>query len=69
MKSEWPELSYQQAYEAHQSGQKIHRAGQVFLVRPALRPPEDGLVLWVTDERTLGEHGLLLYPDGRVETR
>jgi hypothetical protein len=23
-------------------------------------------VLWVTDERTLGDHGLLLFPDGRV---
>jgi hypothetical protein len=30
---------------------------------------EEGLVLWVTDEQTLGDHGLTLFSDGRVETK
>ena len=54
---------------AYEAGQKLHLGGRVFLVRPALREPEAGLVLWITDERTLGDRGLLLFPDGRVEAR
>jgi len=60
-------IDYQQALAAYQGGHKLHRDGRIYLVRRALREPEEGLVLWVTDERTLGDHGLLLFPDGRVE--
>jgi hypothetical protein len=38
-------------------------------VRQVPRSPEEDLVLWVTDQRTLGDHGLLLFPDGRTEAR
>ncbi|MEJ2738212.1 MAG: hypothetical protein P8189_32425 [Anaerolineae bacterium] len=38
-------------------------------VRQVPRSPEEGLVLWVTDQRTLGDHGLLLFPGGRTEAR
>jgi len=63
------DIDYEAARAAYEAGQKLHRGGQVFLVRPALREPAEGLVLWVTDQRTEGEHGLLLFPDGRVEIR
>ncbi len=63
----WPEIDYGTARAAYDAGQKLHHGGRIFLVRPALREPAEGLVLWVTDQRTLGEHGLLLFPDGRVE--
>jgi hypothetical protein len=52
-----------------------HLGGRIYLVRPALRDgglddstpgAEKAPVLWLTDQRTLGDHGLLLYPDGRV---
>lgn len=69
MDNEWPDLSYEQALAAYQAGQKLHREGRVYLVRRALRQPEEGLVLWVTDERTLGDHGLLLFPDGRAKLK
>jgi hypothetical protein len=26
-------------------------------------------VLWVTDERSPGDHGMLLFPDGRMEVK
>jgi len=61
-------IDYQQALAAYQGGHKLHLGGRIYLVRRALREPKDGLVLWVSDERTLGDHGLLLFPDGRVET-
>jgi small GTP-binding protein len=67
--SDWPEIGYDQARAAYEAGEKLHLGGRVFLVREALREPEQGLVLWVTDQRTRGDHGLLLYPDGRVEAR
>jgi hypothetical protein len=71
--SDWPEITYQQARAAYEAGQKLHQGGRIFLVRPALRTrspkPEADLVLWITDERTLGDHGLLLFSDGRVEPR
>ncbi len=63
----WPEIRYEQALAAYEAGQKLHLGDLVLLVRPALRQEETGPVLWVTDQRTEGEHGLLLYPDGRVE--
>jgi len=69
MSSDWPAITYKQALAAYEAGQKLHCKGHIYLVRQALRPPEDGLVLWVTDERTLGDHGLLLFPDGRTEAR
>ena len=69
MYSHWPEITYEQARAAYEAGQKLHLAGRVFLVQRALRGPEQGLVLWVADERTLGDHGLLLFPDGCVEAK
>ncbi len=61
-------IDYQQALAAYQGGHKLHLEGHIYLVRRALGELEEGLVLWVTDERTLGDQGLLLFPDGRVET-
>jgi hypothetical protein len=69
MSSLWPEITYGQAQSAYETGQKLHQGGRVYLVRPVPRRPEDGLVLWITDETTLGDHGLLLFPDGRVEAK
>ncbi len=73
---EWPDITYEQAWAACEAGQKLHLAGRVYLVRPTLPKPgasPDSLrsqaAVWVTDERTLGDHGLLLFPDGRVEAR
>ena len=66
---DWPEITYEQALAAFEAGEKLYLGGSTFLVRQALRDGEQGLVLWVTDERTLGDHGLLLYPDGRVEAK
>ena len=75
MSSSWPQITYQQAKAAYEAGQKLYLDGRIYLVRRALRGdgversapgPEEGPVLWVTDERTLGDHGLLLFPDGRV---
>ena len=82
MSGDWPQITYEQAEAAYQAGQKLHLGARhthlgsrIYLVRPALR---DGVVddstagaieapvLWVTDERTLGDHGLLLFLDGRV---
>ncbi len=65
----WPEIDYATARTAYEAGQKLHHRGRTFLVRPALREPAEGLVLWVTDQQTTGEHGLLLFPDGRVEAQ
>ena len=62
-------ITYRQARDAYEAGQKLHLSGRIYLVRRALREPGEGLVLWVADERTLGDHGLLLFPDGRVEER
>ena len=68
MTDDWPPITYEQAEAAFQAGQKLHLGGRVFLVRPALRSGTGAQpVLWVTDQRTLGDHGLLLFPDGRVE--
>lgn len=69
MNDSWPEINYVLASAAYEAGQKLHLGGRVFLVQWALRPPEEGLVLWLTDERTRGDHGLLLFPDGRVEVK
>jgi len=72
----WPDITYEQAWAACEAGQKLYLAGGVYLVRPT--PPKPGAAadsirsqaaVWVTDERTLGDHGLLLFPDGRVEVR
>lgn len=69
MNSDGAQITYEQARLAYEAGQKLHVGGRIYLVRRALREPDEGLVLWVTDERSLGEHGLLLFPDGRVEAR
>ena len=69
MSNEWPEITYEQARAAYEAGQKLHLSGRGYLVRRTLREPTEGLVLWITDERSLGDHGLLLYSDGRVEVR
>ncbi len=65
----WTEITYEQALAAYEAGQKLYSQGQIYLVRRVLRGPEEGLVLWVTDERTLGDHGFLLFPDGRIEAK
>lgn len=67
MSSDWPDITYDQAQAAYEAGQKLHVAGRIFLVRPAMQTEGEGLVLWVTDQRTRGDHGLRLFPDGRVE--
>lgn len=64
-----PAVSYGRAKAAYEAGQKLHLGDRIYLVRPVPRDPEDGLVLWITDERTLGDQGLLLFPDGRVEEK
>ena len=69
METESLAITYDQAKAAYEAGQKIHLSGRTYLVRPALRGTTEGLVLWVTDERTLGDHGLLLFPDGRIERK
>ena len=61
---QWPQISYEQARAAYEAGQKLHLSGRTFLVRPVPREGEAGLILWVTDERTPGDHGMLLFPDG-----
>lgn len=69
MTNDLPEITYEQARAAYEAGQKLFLGSRVFLVRRALREHEEGLVLWVVDERTLGDHGQLLFPDGRVKVR
>jgi len=69
MNKEGAEISYQQARAAYQAGHKLHVGERIYLVRRALREPEEGLILWVADERTLGDYGLLLFPDSRVEEK
>lgn len=70
---DWPDISYEQAWAACEAGQKLHLAGRVYLARPTPAKPgaahEGRPAVWVTDERTPGDHGLLLFPDGRVEVR
>jgi hypothetical protein len=68
MIDDWPEISYEAARAAYEAGQKLHKGGRILLVRPALRDQGE-LILWLTDERTRGEHGLLLFPDGSVEKK
>lgn len=65
----WPQITYEQALAAYEAGQKLHEKGQILLVRRVPREPEEGLVLWITDERSLGDHGLILFPDGRMEVK
>jgi hypothetical protein len=62
-------VTYEIARAAYEAGQKLHLGGRIYLVRPVPKDPADGLVLWVVDERTLGDEGLLLFPDGRVEQK
>ena len=69
MSDSFPKVTYDQALAAYDAGQKLHQRGRTYLVRPALRGIEDELVLWVTDERTLGDEGLLLFPDGQIEAK
>ena len=69
MSSDWAQITYEQARRAYEAGQKLHVGGRIYLVRRALREPDEGLVLWVTDQRSLGEHGLLLFPDGHAEAK
>lgn len=68
MIDDWPEITYEEARAAYDAGQKLHKGGRIFLVRPALRAQTE-LVLWLTDERTLGDRGLLLFPDGTIERK
>lgn len=69
MSDDWHSITYEQAETAYKAGQKLYAGQRVYLVRRALRADEEGLVLWLTDERTRGDHGLILYPDGRIETK
>jgi hypothetical protein len=78
MSNDWPLIRYDQARVAFEAGQKLHLAGRVYLVRPVLNRAgtgpagwerEEDPVLWVTDERTPGDHGLLIYPDGSAERK
>ena len=68
MTDDWPEITYEEARAAYEAGQKLHKGERIFLVRPVLREKAEQ-VLWLSDQRTLGEHGLLLYPDGTVERK
>jgi hypothetical protein len=68
MVDDWPHIAYEEARAAYEAGQKLHKGGRIFVVRPALRDGPE-LILWLTDERTLGERGLLLFPDGTVESK
>ena len=79
----WPRVTYDQAFAAYDAGQKLYLAGHKFLVRRALRTPQRPggrpaqpgsapavqPVLWVVDELTAGDHGLLLYPDGQIVSK
>lgn len=78
MSNDWPLIRYDQARAAFEAGQKLHVAGRVCLVRPVLNwagtgpagwEREGDPVLWVTDERTPGDHGLLIYLHGSVERK
>ncbi|MFN2224743.1 MAG: hypothetical protein ACK2UY_00515 [Anaerolineae bacterium] len=64
----WPEITYEEARAAFQAGQKLHKEGRIFLVRPALREQGEP-VLWITDQETTGDRGLLLFPDGSVQSK
>lgn len=69
MTLDWPNIPYRQALAAFEAGEKLYICGRTFLVRQAMRDAEQGLVLWVTDERTPGDHGLLLYANGHFEAK
>jgi hypothetical protein len=69
MDRDWPEVTYRQARRAYEAGQKLYLSGRVYLVRRVLREPGESLVLWIADERTQGDQGLLLFPDGRIEKK
>ncbi|MFC2029235.1 hypothetical protein ACFLWA_00725 [Chloroflexota bacterium] len=73
MSSTLPAISYEMARAAFEAGQKLHLAGRIYLVRPVPGSADGSSagrgVLWVADERTPGDHGLLLYPDGTEEGR
>jgi len=62
-------ITYQQAKAAFEAGGRLYEEGSALIVTRVLRPDEDGHVLWVTDAEGLGDVGVLLYPDGRVEKR
>jgi hypothetical protein len=62
-------LTYAEALAAYESQAKLHRGHRIYLVRRVHRPPERGVVLWVADQDTPGDHGLLLYPSGHTERR
>ena len=68
MSDDWPEITYEEARAAYEAGQKLHKGGRILLVRPALREQQE-LVLWITDQSTTGDHGLLLFPDGSVQSK
>lgn len=68
MIDDWPEITYEEARAAFQAGQKLHKGGRIFLVRPTLREQEEP-VLWITDQETTGDRGLLLFADGSVQSK
>ncbi len=62
-------MTYEQALAAFEAGGRFYSEGKVWIVTKALRPDEQGDIFWVTDADGLGDVGMLLYPDGRVEKR
>ena len=81
MTDRWPRITYDQALAAYDAGQKLYLGGHKFLVqralstpqhpdeRPARPAPAVQPVLWVVDELTTGDQGLLLYPDGQIVSK
>jgi hypothetical protein len=69
MNTQMTEITYPQAKTAYEAGRKIYQGGRVYLVQGVLCESEQALHFWIADERTRGDHGFLLYPDGRIETK
>ena len=62
-------MTYEQTKAAFEAGGRFYREGVVYIVTRVLRPDGEGDVFWATDAEGLGDVGVLLYPDGRVEQR
>jgi len=62
-------VTYEQARAAFETGGRLYEEGIVLMVTRVLWPNEDADVLWMTDAKGLGDAGVLLVPDDRVEKR
>jgi hypothetical protein len=69
MSSDRSPVTYNLAKAALDAGNKLHLDGTIYLVRQVVKGHRDELVLWVCDQRTPGDHGWLLYPDGSAEAK